>query len=45
MLKPKYGYTSIHDLVSKEFLPIALFRCLAPLSQWLEDSSKNASSL
>ena len=44
-LKPKYGYTSIHDLVSKEFLPIALFRCLAPLSQWLEDSSKNASSL
>ncbi|MHA1515510.1 MAG: zinc ribbon domain-containing protein [Candidatus Heimdallarchaeaceae archaeon] len=44
-LKPKYGYTSIHDKVSNEFLPIVLFKCLAPLSQWLEDSSKNASSL
>ena len=44
-LKPKQESTCIGDLHSGEIYAISLFKCLKPLSQWLEDSSKNTSSL
>ncbi|MHA1220055.1 MAG: zinc ribbon domain-containing protein [Candidatus Heimdallarchaeaceae archaeon] len=44
-LKPKFGYTRICDKLSGEYHSITLFKCLKPLSQWLEYSSLNTSSL
>ena len=43
-IKPKYGFTRIGDKLLGEYHPIPLYRCLTPLSQWLEDSFKSAST-
>ncbi len=44
-LKPKQGFTKIGDKLSSDYYPITLFKCLAPLGQWLKDSAKNPSTL
>jgi IS605 OrfB family transposase len=44
-LKPKQGSNCIGDLQTGKIYSISLFKSLKPLSQWLEDSSKNTSSL
>ena len=43
-LKPKYGYTTILDILTNDYHSLTLYNCLQPLSQWLKYSVKNLSS-